>query len=152
MRLLPRLACLLLAGVVFAACDGTSDPEGVEGRYSAHAVNGRELPATVFASWSFGQEQVVDADVRLGEDGKASVELARRLVRPDSTVGPTGRTTYTGTFRQVGDRLEIGSLRSPDGLQVPAQGVVISPREIAVTLRFYPLSSTGYTVSIIARR
>lgn len=136
-----------VASLALAACDGTSDPSGVAGRYTAHTVNGRRPPATVWApSFSGWQEQAVNASVRLESDGDLSVEVATRLLRSDSTLGEVVRSTYTGTYQQNGDLLEIGWLQGPE-YRVRADGVVISPREVGVTLRLYQ-----YPLSIIARR
>ncbi len=144
-RVVPRFAVALLA-LALAACDGTSEPSGVEGRYAVYTVNGQRPPTTVFAQQCCGERQVVDAAVRLGDDGTISVELATRGIAPSGTVGEVERATYSGTFQQHGDVLVMEWLQGPE-FRVRADGIVISPREVGVTLRFFQ-----YPVFIIARR
>ena len=78
-------------------------------------------------------------------------------VPADSTLGAVKRTTYSGAFQQNGDLLTFaGLLQSSEGQQrVRAEGVVLSRREVVVTLHV-PLSSYQgyfvYPISIIARR
>lgn len=154
---MPRLAlrsAFALLALALAACDSTSEPDGVAGTYSVRAVNGERPPVTVWGNAVQGYQQVVDADVRLGADGEASVELVMRMVTANGT-GPEQRTTYEGTYQQNGDVLTFSFLESDAGLRVSARGVVISGREVAVTLMFAASAYTGfqqYPVSIIARR
>ena len=140
-----RSACASLV-LLLSACEGTSAPSGLEGRYSAYTVNGRRPPTTVFARRCCGEQQVVDAAIRLHNDGGISVELSTRGIAPDGTVGQVERVTYSGTFQRQGDVLVVDRLQGPEfGLR--ADGIVISPREIGVTLRFFQ-----YPVFILARR
>lgn len=150
-----RCACALLL-LALPACDSTSEPEGVEGRYRARTVNGMDLPVALWGNWVNGTLQVTDASVRLEENGQASVEVATRMVAPDSTPGAVKRTTYTGTYQQDGDLLVFtGLLQAPEGPRPRAEGVVLSRREVVVTLHMPASSYQGYFVypiSIIARR
>jgi hypothetical protein len=156
-RALLRAAVVLLA-VLLAACEGTSDPVGVEGTYSLHTVNGARAPVPVTTHPMGGVTQVLDADVRLRGNGVVSVELTTRVVDHSGVTGPEERVTYEGTFEQRADVLLIRQMepvggRGPDAVNV--DGVVISPREIAVTMQFAVASYAGfytYPVSIIARR
>jgi hypothetical protein len=152
-RHLFRGAAALLV-LVLAACDGTSEPQGVEGHYGVYSVNGQKPPAPVRGDGSGGVVQVVDARLTLSAPGTASVELATRMRAADGTVGATTRTTYTGTYQQNGDVLTLGNLQA-EGTQVRAEGVVISPREVAVTLHIAVPAYTGYytyPVALIVRR
>jgi hypothetical protein len=151
-----RCTCALLL-LALPACDSTSEPEGLEGRYRAHTVNGMDLPVAVWGNWVNGSMQVTDAAVRLEANGQGSVEVATRMMAPDSTVGTVKRTTYSGAFQQNGDLLTFaGLLQSSEGQQrVRAEGVVLSRREVVVTLHVPSSSYQGYFVypiSIIARR
>ena len=153
-RSLLRSACALLV-VALSACDSTSGTDGVAGSYSMQVVNGQRPPVTVWANRPGGALQVMDADVRLRENGEVSVELTTRVMGTNGTPGAEQSTTYEGTYEQAGDVLELGFLESAAGEQVAAEGVVISAREIAVTLAFAVSAYTGYVqypVSIIARR
>lgn len=152
-RHLFRTAAALLV-LVLAACDGTSGPQGVEGRYGVYSVNGQKPPAPVRGDGSGGVLQVVDAQLTLSAPGTASVELATRMRAADGTVGATTRTTYTGTYQQNGDVLALSNLRA-EGTQASAQAVVISPREVAITLHIPAPAYTGYftyPVALIVRR
>lgn len=152
-RHLLRTAPALLV-LVLSACDGASGPQGVEGRYGVYSVNGHKPPVAVRGDPSGAQVQVVDAQLTLSAPGTASVELATRVRGADGTVGATTRTTFTGTYQHSGDRLALSSLRA-EGTQVGAEGVVISPREVAVTLHVAAPSYVGYytyPVALILRR
>ena len=152
-RHLFRTAAALLV-LVLGACDGTSEPQGVEGRYGVYSVNGQKPPAPVRGDGSGGVLQVVDAQLALSAPNVASVELATRMRAADGTVGAITRTTYTGTYQRNGDVLTLSTLQG-EGTQVSAQAVVISPREVAVTLHFAVASYTGYftyPVALIVRR
>lgn len=140
--------------LLLSACDGTSEPQGVEGRYSVYSVNGQKPPAPVRGDASGTQVQVVDAQLTLSAPSTASVELATRVREANGTVGATTRTTYTGTYQLNGDVLALSNLQG-EGTQVGAQGVVISPREVAVTLHIAAPAYTGYftyPVALIVRR
>jgi hypothetical protein len=147
----PLVPLLALAA---AACDGAAEPSGVEGRYSVHSVNGRPPPALVTTTFS-GAVQVVDARLEL-DAPEATVELETRLVSANGAAGATTRTTYSGTYQASGDVITFGTLEpSDEGPGVRAEGVVISPREVVVTLHFAVASSQGYftyPVSLILRR
>jgi hypothetical protein len=150
-----RLALAVLA-IVFSACGDASEPQGLEGTYSLHSVNSRRPPVAVWGSWAVGEVQVLDADVRLRAGGAASVELTLRNVGADSVAGPERRVTYEGRFERQGDALRFGPLTSADqGGVASASGVVISPREIAVTLYVPGPAYMGfheYRIAMIARR
>lgn len=150
-----RSACTLLVLVLaLAACGSASGPDGVEGSYSARAVNGERPPVDVWGTAGVGTLQVVDADVRLRAGGEVSVELTTRMSSINGT-SPGQGTTYVGRFTQSGDVLQMGYLQDAEGRRVSARGVVISSREIAVTLMFQGSAYTGfyqYPVSLIARR
>lgn len=139
-----------LLALALAACDGASEPSGVEGRYSVHSVNGHLPPTTVRTG-----VQVVDATLQLDE-ANATVELRTRAVGADGSAGAATTTTYGGTYQASGDVLAFSQLSTgDDGFRVHAEGVVISPREVVVTLHVpipaYQGFST-YPVSLILRR
>ncbi|HEU0298336.1 MAG TPA: hypothetical protein VFR37_02755, partial [Longimicrobium sp.] len=131
-RHLLRGAAALLV-MALSACDGASEPQGVEGRYGVYSVNGHKPPVPVRGDPSGAQVQVVDAQLTLSAPNAASVLVATRVRGADGTVGATTRTTYTGTYQQNADRLVLSNLQA-EGTHVGAEGVVISPREVAVTL------------------
>jgi hypothetical protein len=149
---LVRVLVPLLA--LAAACEGTSEPNGVEGRYSVHTANGQRPPAGVAAVFG-GQLQVVDATLEL-DAPNAVVELETRTVEPNGTSSASTTTTYTGTYQASGDVITFEMLTPSDGSpRVRAEGVVVSPREVVVTLHFALASSQGfftYPVSLILRR
>lgn len=141
--------------VLAAACDGTSEPSGVEGRYSVQTVNGQQPPAAV-TSVSGGQLQVVDATLEL-DAPNATIELETRVMGTNGTAGAATSTTYSGTYQVSGDVITFSTLSSSagQGVGVQAQGVVVSSREVAVTMNFAFAASQGfftYPVSLILRR
>ncbi len=146
--LLPLLA-------LAAACEGTSEPGGVEGRYTVQAVNGKRPPVAVRGTAAGGTLQVVDARLDL-DPPNAVVELKTRLVAGNGTAGAPATTTYSGAWRASGDIITFELLDASDGgPRVRAEGVVVSPREVAVTLHFAVSSSEGYftyPVSLILGR
>lgn len=147
---------LVLLAFAVAACEGTSEPSGVEGRYSVHSVNGRRPPTPVTGTPSGSLVQVVDAHLELDEPN-AVVELETRVVGTNGAAGAATTTTYSGTYEASGDVITFGLLASSgaDGVRVHAEGVVISPREVVVTLHIPVASSQGffsYPVSLILRR
>jgi hypothetical protein len=147
-----RLACVLLLGLFSACGDDPAEPRGVAGRYSVYTINGTRPPTGVFTGVG-GTLEVVDASVRLDDGGAASVELTTRRVNA-GVAGAEERTTYTGTFQVQGDVLRLSEMRFNGGAAL-AEGVVISPREVAVTLHLGVANYTGvwqYPVTIIARR
>lgn len=148
-------ALVPLLALAAAACDGTSEPGGVEGRYSVHSVNGQRPPAGVRGTAGGGMMQVVDARLELDEPN-AVVELETRLVAANGTASAATTTTYSGTWQASGDVITFAMLTPSDGGPgVRAEGVVVSPREVVVTLHFAVASSQGfftYPVSLILRR
>lgn len=148
------LALVPLLAAALAACDGTSEPSGVEGRYSVYSVNGDRPPRAVRGDPSGGVVQVVDARLEL-DAPNATVELETRVMA-NGTAGQTTSTTYSGTYTAAGDVLTFGALSTGEnGIRVGAQGVVISPREVAVTLHIPGPSYQGfnvYPVALVLRR
>lgn len=150
---LSRVLVPLLA-LALPACDSTSGPGGVEGSYRVHSVNGRPPPMPVRGTSSGGVVQVVDARLQLAAPDQLTVELETRVVEADGTTGAPTRTTYAGTYQANGDVLAIGPLTGGDA-RAQAEGVVISPREVAVTLHIPAASFQGfyvYPVALILRR
>lgn len=148
------LALVPLLAATLAACDGTSEPSGVDGRYSVYSVNGHRPPLAVRGDPSGAVVQVVDARLEL-DAPNATVELETRMMA-NGTAGETTTTTYTGTYSAAGDVLAFGALSTGEnGVRIGAQGVVISPREVAVTLHIPGPSYQGfstYPVALILRR
>lgn len=145
-------AALVLAAL--AACENTSEPSGVEGSYSVYSVNGQRPPADVRADLGGARLQVVDAELSLDAPNQASVELGTRATGGSGGTSAVTPTTYTGTYQVAGDVITFGMLES-GGTRVYAEGVVISPREVAVTLHFAAPAYTGfntYPVALILRR
>lgn len=140
-------ALLPMLALSAAACDSPSEPGGVEGRYSVYLVNGHRPPAFVRMDPS-GEVQLVDADVHLGGDGVVDIELETR------DGGETVHVAYTGVYQASGDRLTFEHLTDGDRI-ITANGVVISPGEVAVTLHIRGPSYVGfitYHVALILRR
>lgn len=138
--LLPLLA-------LSAACDTPSLPDGVAGRYRVHSVNGYRPPAFVRMSPT-GEVQLVDAELHLGDDGIVAIELETR------SGTQVAHHTYTGVYTASGDRLTLEHLTDGDRL-IEANGVVVSPAEVAVTLHIRGPSYVGfmmYHVALILRR
>jgi len=138
---------LPLLALAAAACDSPSEPSGVDGRYSVYLVNGHRPPAFVRMAPA-GEVQLVDADVHLGDDGVVDIELETR------DGGETAHVAYTGVYQASGDRLTFEHLTDGDRV-ITAEGVVVSPREVAVTLHIRGPSYVGfiiYNVALILRR
>jgi hypothetical protein len=145
-RVLGALAALL--ALAAAGCDSPSEPQGVAGRYSVYSVNGHRPPAYVRMS-PVGEVQMVDADLRLEENGDAVVTLATR-----SGSEAVKYTTYTGMYQAAGDLLTLENLTDGERV-IAANGVVISQREVAVTLHIIGPSYVGfivYHIPLILRR
>ena len=141
-------ALLPLLALSAAGCDDSpSEPDGVQGRYSVYSVNGHRPPAFVRVGPA-GEVQLEDAELRLFDDGVVAIELETR------SGSETTYTTYTGMYRATGDRLTLEHLTDGDRI-VTADGVVISPAEVAVTLHIRGPSFSGFTlyhVALILRR
>lgn len=143
-------ALLPLLALSAAGCDDSPTVlDGVDGRYSVYSVNGHRPPAYVRMSPT-GEVVLVDADLHLSEDGVVSIELQ---TRPGGG-GEVTRTTYSGAWQANGDLLTLEHLTDGNRL-ITANGVVISPREVAVTLHIIGPSYVGfmvYHVALILRR
>lgn len=153
-RIVVRAFASLLV-VALAACDGLSEPEGVEGRYAVYTVNGDRPPAVLLAPPGGGRTEAVDATLLLRAPDQVAVELATRVVGPDGTPGPVNRVAYAGTYKVEGGFITMGRLEAADGRGADAEGVVISPREVAVTLEIPAPPSQGlytYPVALVLRR
>jgi hypothetical protein len=135
-------ALLALATV---GCDNPSEPQGVAGRYSVYSVNGNRPPA--FVRMSPGGEELLGGELLLADDGIVAVELETRVS------GQVLHVTYSGVYQVTGDLLTFEYLTDGDR-DITANGVVISPSEVAVTLHVPgpPSSGAVYHAPFILRR
>lgn len=142
-RLLGAFAALL--ALTASGCDSPSEPQGVAGRYSVYSVNGHRPPA--FVRMSPGGEELLSGELLLADDGIVAIELETRAS------GQVSHVTYTGVYQANGDLLTFEHLTDGDR-DITANGVVISPSEVAVTLHVPGPPSSGalYHAPLILRR
>lgn len=145
-HLLRRLgAFAALLALAASGCDSPSEPQGVAGRYSVYSVNGNRPPA--YVRMSPAGEELLEGELLLAGDGIVAIELQTRAS------GQVSHVTYTGVYQVNGDLLTFEHLTDGDR-DITANGVVISPSEVAVTLHVPgpPPSGAVYHAPFILRR
>jgi hypothetical protein len=143
LRRLGAFAALL--ALAAGGCDTPSGPQGVAGRYSVYSANGHRPPA--YVRMSPAGEELLGGELLLTSDGIVAIELETRAS------GKVSHVTYTGVYQATGDLLTFEYLTDGDR-GITADGVVISPSEVAVTLHVPgpPSSGAVYHAPLILRR
>ncbi|HEU0015085.1 MAG TPA: hypothetical protein VFQ45_15455 [Longimicrobium sp.] len=137
------LACLLLS-LAAAACDGATEPEGIEGLYEVATVNGDDPPE--YINWNGSQEggtQLTGALLRIIPPDSIALALVTRTVE-DGDAGPKQTEVFRGTYQVEAGHITTSMLRSDTDRPLGfAAGAVLDGR-IDLTVNMLAPAYTGY--------
>lgn len=103
-RRLAGVAAVLLAAAGPLACGDATGPKSPVGAYGLSTVNGKPLPASLFADTGFTVD-VTAGSLAVQDDGRFVVAVTSRWVVDDNTSAYV--TADTGTWTQNGDRIVL---------------------------------------------
>jgi hypothetical protein len=144
-KLLLALTLVLAAG----ACNDSSGPDTVDGRYDLVTVNGAAAPQTVFTGTAGESIELTDAHLVLQAGGTVLLGLDTRNLVNGAQVGAPHIDSFNGGYTLDGDDLSFSALRGPTRLSVSVQR--LSTNEIFVSVDV-PTETDAYTLDLLFRR